>query len=106
MELLLIQEQVEMEKILFDEVHGWEEQLKEHAGVLKWLVANGRETCEELERRERVDLWGQLEVWRSAMTARMAAAESSFLQRVTNAGKKGADETELKDAWTKTRLQR
>ena len=104
-ELLLIQERAEMEMILADEVHGWEEQLKEHrVGVSKWLVDNGgmsREMREELDKRERADLWERLEAGRSAMTARMAAAESNFLQRVTGAGKKGANETRLKNAWTK-----
>ena len=34
------------------------------------------------------------------MTARMAAANGRFFQRLAGAGKKGADETRLKDAWT------
>jgi hypothetical protein len=34
------------------------------------------------------------------MTARMNAAESRFLQRVTDAGKKGVDEPWLKAEWT------
>ena len=103
-ELLLIQERAEMEMILADEVRGWEEQLKEHGvGVLQWLVDNGgmsRETHEELDKRERAVVWERLEAGRSAMTARMAAAESNFLQRVTNAGKKGASEAMLKYEWT------
>ena len=104
-ELLLIQERAEMEMILADEVHGWEAQLKEHhAGVLEWLVANSgvsRETREELEKRESADLWERLEAGRSGMTARMAEVESNFLQRVTDAGKKGAEEARLKYQWRK-----
>ena len=103
-ELLLIQEWAEMEMMLVDEVHAWKEKLREHRpDVLKWFVSNGgldQARRAELEKRWRADLWEQLD-GRSAMADRMAAAESRFLQRVTNAGKKGADETQLKDAWTK-----
>ena len=105
-EVLLIQERAEMEMMLADEVRAWKEKLREHdPDIFNWFVFNGHCGLDpgrraELEKRGRVDLWERLEDGRSAMAARMAAAESRFLQRVTNAGKKGADETRLKDAWT------
>ena len=107
-EVLLIQERAEMEMMLTDEVRAWKAKLRlrdHHADILDWFILHdhcgldpGRRA--ELEKSGRVDLWERLEVGRSAMTARMAAAESRFLQRVTSAGQNGADETRLKDAWT------
>ena len=107
-ELLLIQERAQMEMMLVDEVRAWKEKLRlrdHHADILDWFILHdhcgldpGRRA--ELVKSGRVASWERLEIGRSAMTERMAAAERQFLQRVTNAGQYGADETRLKDAWT------